>query len=451
MAMKYTVDMTTGSEFGHIMKFALPMLAGNLFQQLYNVTDSMIVGQILGPDSFAAVGATGSVTYFFYTLCIGLAMGAGILVSRSFGAGNHENVKKHIANSAYVTAVFGIAISILSALFTPQLLSLLNTPEEIFDASVGYMRISCMGTIAVAAYNWINSVMRSLGDTRTPLIFLVVASVLNVILDLLFILQFNMGVNGAALATIIAQAISAVLSIAFAFAKNPLFRFSRDTAAVSRAHIGKCISTGVPIAVQNAMVSVSMIFLQSIANSFGKTVVAAYTATMRVEQLVHQPFSSLGSAISAFTGQNVGAGKKERVIVGYRKCMLAGIVFSLVLLAVFMLFSGGIISLFVDEAEVVSIGDTALKISACFYIFLGAIHITRGMLNGAGDVSYAMINGIAEIAGRVGFALILVNIPSTGHLAVWGTTCLTWLLTGVMSYVRYKSGAWEKKAYPGDL
>lgn len=442
--MKYTTDMTVGSELSHIIRFALPMLAGNLFQQLYNIADSIIVGRYLGADALAAVGATGSITYFFYTLCIGLATGIGILISQNFGAGNLDNVKKYIANSAYVLGAFGIVISLFSAIFTPALLTMLNTPSEIFAASTGYMRISCLGTVAVAAYNWINSVMRSLGDSKTPLIFLVVASFLNVFLDLLFVVVFQMGVNGAALATILAQGVSAVGSIIFAFMKNPMFSLTKETAAFSRIHTSKCITTGIPIALQNAMVSVSMIYLQSVANSFGKTVVAAYTATMRVEQLVHQPFTSINAALSAFTGQNVGAGKEERVRKGYQQSMKAGTVFAIVLLIVFMLFSKAIISLFVDETEVIEIGAMALKISACFYIFLGAIHITRGLLNGAGDVRYAMINGFAEVGGRIGFAILLLNIPGTGYFAVWGTTCLTWLLTGIMSYARYKSGVWKK-------
>ena len=456
--MRYTTDMTKGNEFKHIITFALPMLAGNLFQQLYNIVDSIIVGRFLGSDALASVGATGSITYFFYTLCIGLAMGTGILISQRFGAGDHMAVKKYISNSAYVLGVFGVVISLLSVMATPFLLTMLKTPAEIFDASVGYMRISCAGTIAVVAYNWINAIMRSLGDSKTPLVFLVIASVLNVGLDLLFVVAFEMGVNGAALATIMAQGVSAIGSIIFAFAKNPMFKLDKETLKFDHRYALKCASTGIPIALQNALVSVSMIYLQSVANSFGKTVVAAYTATMRVEQLVHQPFSSLNAAISAFAGQNVGAGKRERVITGYKRSMMAGVVFALILLVFFGLFSESIIGVFVDKAEtveingelvnigaeVVSIGAMALKISACFYIFLGFIHVTRGLLNGAGDVRYALINGIAEVVGRIGFAAILVHIPETGYFAVWGTTCLTWVLTGVMSFVRYKSGAWEK-------
>ncbi|MBQ7782925.1 MAG: MATE family efflux transporter [Oscillospiraceae bacterium] len=431
--------MTDGSELRHILRFTLPLLAGNLFQQLYNIVDSVIVGKHLGYNALAAVGATGSVTYFFYTLCIGLAVGIGILIAQSFGGGRLDDVKKLIANSAYVLGGFGIIVSIASALAAPMLLKMLGTPDSIFDTAVGYMRISCAGTAAVAAYNWINAVLRSLGDSKTPLIFLIIASILNVVLDILFVMVLEMGANGAAWATITAQGISAAGSIIFAFYKNPCFSLARTDAVPNNEIMAKCIRTGTPIALQNAMVSVSMIYLQRTANRFGDTVIAAYTATMRVEQLIQQPFSSLSSAVSTFAGQNTGAGKHDRVIKGYKGSMKTSAVFAVVMLAVFMAFSPVIIGFFVDEPEVIAIGASALRLSACFYIFLGTIHTTRGLLNGTGDVGYALINGIAEVIGRIGFALILVQISAVGYFAVWGTTCLTWLLTAVMSLMRYKS------------
>ena len=431
--------MTDGSELGHILRFTLPLLAGNLFQQLYNIVDSVIVGKHLGYNALAAVGATGSITYFFYTLCIGLSVGIGILIAQSFGGGRLDDVKKLIANSAYVLGGFGIIVSIASALAAPLLLKMLGTPDSIFDAAVGYMRISCAGTAAVAAYNWINAVLRSLGDSKTPLIFLIIASILNVVLDILFVMVLEMGVNGAAWATVMSQGISAAGSIIFAFYKNPCFSLARTDAVPDNAIMAKCIRTGTPIALQNAMVSVSMIYLQRTANRFGDTVIAAYTATMRVEQLIQQPFSSLSSAVSTFAGQNTGAGKHDRVVKGYKGSMKASAVFAVAMLAVFMAFSPVIIGFFVDEPEVIAIGASALRLSACFYIFLGTIHTTRGLLNGTGDVGYALINGIAEVIGRIGFALILVQISAVGYFAVWGTTCLTWLLTAVMSLMRYRS------------
>ncbi|MGN0666104.1 MAG: MATE family efflux transporter [Huintestinicola sp.] len=446
----YVKDMTEGDELKHILRFTLPLLAGNIFQQLYNIVDSVIVGKYLGYSALASVGATGSITFLFYSLCIGLATGAGILTAQSFGAGLEKNVKRYISNSGYVALAFGLLISISSFCAAPFLLRLLKTPDNIFETSLGYMRIACSGTVAVSLYNWINSIMRSLGDSKTPLLFLIVASLLNAVLDVVFVVGLGMGVNGAAWATITAQGVSAVGSIIFAFCKNPCFRFTRENVLPDRNTILKCISTGVPIALQNSMISVSMVYLQRTANRFGDTVIAAYTATMRVEQLVQQPFSSFNAALSTFTGQNIGAGKTDRVITGYHKTLKASFVFAVFMLGVFLLFSRNIIGFFVDEPSVIDIGGKALKLSACFYGFLGVIHITRGLLNGAGDVMYAMINGFAEVIGRIGFAIILTSIPAVGCWAVWGTSGLTWLLTGVMSVVRYKQGKWRECYNNGD-
>ena len=443
----YTRNMTTGSELGHILRFTLPLLAGNLFQQLYNIVDSVIVGRYLGSTAFASVGETGSITFLFYNLCIGLATGAGILIAQSFGANRDRDVKRLIANSAYVLLVFGILISIVSVFCAPMLLLMLGTLDSIFDAALGYMKIACSGTVAVAAYNWINAVMRALGDSKTPLIFLIVASIVNVILDLLFVVGFGMGINGAAWATVAAQGIAAAGSIIFAFIKNPYFKLTRKLAKPHSSIIMRCIRTGVPVALQNSVISVSMIYLLRTANSFGnEDVIAAYTATMRVEQLIQQPFASLGAAVSTFTGQNIGAGQTERVRTGYNKSVKAVVIFSIVMLLIFLLFSRYIITVFVKEDAVIDIGAKALKLSACFYIPLGLIHITRGLLNGAGDVGYTMINGFSEVAGRVVFAIILVSINVIGYWAIWGTSCLTWALTGTMSVVRYKGGKWQNHA-----
>lgn len=441
----YVKSMTEGSEFGLILRFSVPLLVGNIFQQLYNVVDSAIVGKYLGSDKLAAVGSTGSITYLFFALCIGLATGAGILIAQRFGAGDRDSVKKLISNSAYVLVIFGIIVSVVSTLLAEPLLRLLNTPEHLLPDAVAYMQISCSGTIAVAMYNWINAVMRSLGDAKTPLYFLIFASILNAGLDLLFVVVFQMDVQGAALATIIAQGASAVGSMIFAFRKNPCFKLSREQFSLRPDIFGKCFVTGTPIALQNAFVSISMISLQSTANGFGENVMAAYTASMRVEQLVQQPFASLNVAVSTFVGQNIGAGKMERAVKGYRKSVLAGLIFALFMLALFMLFSYHIVGIFVDNPTVLEIGEKALKLTSLFYFPLGLIHITRGMLNGVGDVGFALLNGIVEVVGRIGFAFVLVNFTSLGHWSVWATTCLTWVITAIMSLARYRWGSWRKR------
>ncbi len=441
----YVKTMTEGSELGQILRFSIPLLVGNIFQQLYNIVDSAIVGKYLGSDKLAAVGSTGSITYLFFALCIGLATGAGILIAQRFGAGDNNAVKRLISNSAYLLLAFGVLVSVVSTFLAEPLLRMLNTPEHLLPDAVAYMQISCSGTVAVAAYNWINSVMRSLGDSRTPLYFLIFASLLNAGLDLLFVVVFQMDVQGAALATIIAQGISAIGSMIFAFKKNPCFKLSREQFSLRPEIFGRCFITGIPIALQNAFVSVSMISLQSTANGFGENVMAAYTASMRVEQLVQQPFASLNVAVSTFAGQNIGAGKPERAVKGYKKSVLAGLAFAVFMLLVFMFFSYNIVGIFVDEPEVLAIGEKALKLTSLFYFPLGLIHITRGMLNGAGDVGFALLNGIAEVVGRIGFAYILVNFTPLAHWSVWWTTCLTWVLTALMSVARYRWGRWRMR------
>lgn len=446
MANSMSKDMTKGSEASLILRFALPMLFGNLLQQLYNIADTIIVGKHLGDDALAAVGATGSITYFFYTFCLGMSIGAGVIVSQYFGAGENKKVKSAIVNSAVVTFVFSIIITVISVLSTRPLLEFLKTPSEFIDVSVGYMRIACMGTLAVAAYNWINAIMRSLGDTKTPLVFLGVASALNVLLDLLFVMVFEWGANGAAIATIIAQFVSAVGCIIYGFSKNSDMLLEKDDIKLDGAMAKKCVMVGVPIAVQNSTISVSMIALQRVTNTFGETVMAAYTATMRIEQLIQSFFSSLNAAVSAFTGQNTGASEENRVVKGYHVTVKMSFILSAVMLAVFWLFADIIVSAFVSGDNTISIAATGLRLNSCFYIFLGLIHTTRGFLNGAGDAGYAAINGLVEVVCRIIFSLILTKIAFIGHFGIWLTTCITWFVTGIISVLRYKQGIWKKKA-----
>lgn len=429
--------LTEGSEIKGIVLFTLPMLAGNLFQQLYNVVDSVIVGRFIGADALAAVGATGSMTYLFYTLCLGLGTGAGIMAAQSFGAKDAEHVKKTIVNSAYVIGITAILISVVSAFLARGMLRMLSTPDSVLDAATGYMQISCAGTIAVAAYNWIAFLLRSMGDSKTPLFFLIVSSILNAGLDLVFILLFDMGINGAAYATVIAQGISAVASIVFAFRTNRHFQLERKHFKVNPIICVQCLKTGIPIALQNALISVSMIVLQRTANSFGKNVMAAYTASMRVEQLIQQPYASLGSAMSTFTGQNYGAGKPERITRCYWKCVMMTLAFSILMTGLFLLFANVISGFFVEDAPVIAIAAKGLRLSCLFYFFLGLIHLTRGLLNGIGDVNFALINGLGEVVGRIGFSFLLANILAVGSISVWETSALTWILTMLLCVGRY--------------
>ena len=440
------VDLTNGKVMLSILRFSWPIFVGNAFQQLYNVADTVIVGKFLGDDALAAVGATGSITYLFYTLCMGLSVGTGIIISQYFGAGMLKQMKSAVFNSAVVTAIFAVGVSIVSVFLAEPLLSFLNTPAALLPSAAGYMRISCAGTIAVAAYNWINAVMRSLGDAKSPLFFLAAASVMNVILDLIFVIVFGWGINGAAVATIISQGCSAFFGIIYAFSKNKDIQLDKADIKPEKQMMFRCIRTGLPIAGQNAMISVSMVALQRVTNTFGETVMAAYTVSMRIEQFVQQPFSSLNAAVSTFTGQNIGAGKEERAVRGLRSALTISVIFAFAVLVLFAAFGRYIAGWFVTGSEVISIASKAVVMTAAFYWSLGAIHTTRGFLNGTGDTGYALVNGLAEVICRIGLSLVLTKIPSIGCWGIWLTTCFTWFATAAVSIIRYKSGKWKNRS-----
>ncbi|MGN0674585.1 MAG: MATE family efflux transporter, partial [Oscillospiraceae bacterium] len=391
-------------------------------------------------------GATGSITYLFYTLCIGLSVGAGVIVSQLFGSGDNKKMRSAVVNSAIVTAVFGIAVSIISVLGAEPVLRFLNVPDHLISNAAVYMKIACGGTLAVAAYNWINAMMRAVGDSKTPLIFLGIASVLNAVLDLLFVVVLDFGVSGAAYATVLAQGLSAVSCIIYCFGKGREIKLSSEDIKADKGMMLRCIKTGLPIAVQNGLISVSMTALQRVTNGFGENVMAAYTVSMRIEQFVQQPFSSLNAAVSTFTGQNIGAGKSERAVKGLRSAMKISTVFAFVVLILFILFSRQLTACFVSGDNVIYIASRAIVMTGCFYWALGIIHTVRGFLNGAGDTGYALVNGAAEVICRIGLSLLLTSVSFIGYWGIWLTTCCTWFVTAAVSVIRYKSGRWKDKA-----
>lgn len=446
MNERYVCDMTKGNEAGLLLRFALPMLVGNIFQQLYNMVDSIIVGKFVSSNALGAVGVVGNLNFLFFSLCLGLTSGIGILISQFFGAGKDDYVKKIIANSIYIITAAGALMSIVGVAFAKPILTLMNTPEANMKDAVTYMQIVCGATIVVALYNGISSILRALGDSKTPLIFLIVASFINVGLDLLFVLVFHWGVAGAAWATVVAQLISSVGSVLFALWKNPYLQLEKRHFTTDSDIIKKSFQIGLPVAGQNALIAFSCVALQSVVNNYGSTVMAAYTATSRVEQLVQQPFGSLGTAVSTFAGQNAGAGKYDRVSTSCKKSTLIVLFFSLLMIAVMFLFGEPIVKLFVNESDVIAIGAKGLRITSLMYFALGMIYVMRGMLNGVGDAAYAMVNGLTEVIGRIGFAYLLMAIPAIGMWGVWYTNGLTWILAGSAGVIRFFQGKWKTKS-----
>lgn len=434
---EYVMDMTEGSSMKLIMRFSVPLLIGNLFQQVYSLVDSIVVGRHLGANALGGVGSVGMISFLFFSLCNGMTSGIGVVISRYFGAKKDEQVKKAIANALFVILAVGALMSILGFGFAGPLIRLMKTPAETFDYAYTYMRITCGFTMAVAIYNGISAVLRALGDSKTPLIFLMVSSAINVVLDIVFVIYMDMGVAGAAYATVLSQILSGVGSICYAVKTNPYFRLKRCHFKFDKEIIKEDFNIGIPMAVQTSMISISCSILQTLINGYGPEVMAAYTATGKVEEIIFQPFSSLGLALSTFAGQNCGARKYERVRRAVWQTELITLALGAALFCLIAVFRENVVGFFVTEENVIRLGAKGLVISGSMYIALGTIYTMRGALNGMGDVVFSMLNGALEVGGRIVFALILMYVIKMGFWGVWYTNIFTWIVIALTASVRF--------------
>lgn len=433
-----TLNMTEGNPVKLILIFSIPLLIGNIFQQFYNLADSIIVGKFIGAQALAAIGVTGSITFFFFAICNGFGNAGGILVSQSFGRGDSQEVKNCIVNTGYIMITFPFIVGITAFFLAKPLLVFLNTPEDVFKDSLQYLKLMCVGLLFVSVYNYVSSMMRALGDSRTPLYFLIFTCCLNIGLDFLFVCGLKKGVIGAGIATLISQFVSNILCLFWAFKFNPYFQFSKANLKVNRSVIFRTIKLGVPLSLQFSLIAISCMALQRVVNAFGAITVAAFTATSRVEQIIHQPYQTLSAALATFCGQNYGAKKYDRTIKGYHRTLLMMAIFTLVMVPLIQLFGEPITSIFVDDIEVIKMGAKAMRITSIFYVFLGMIYIIRGILNGLGDAFFALLNGIVEVLGRFIAPILLVKIPGVDVWGIWWSVGIVWFLAGGTAWIRYK-------------
>ena len=439
------LNMTQGNPTRLLIYFAIPMLIGNLFQQLYSLTDSVIVGQFLGSDKFAAVGTTGPVTFLFFSICNGISSGAGIVTAQYFGAGQFERTKRAIANAAYIMLAASFVMGTVAFFAAPLVLSLMQVPDNLMNDATTYMRMSCIGVPLVAVYNYSSSMLRSLGDSKTPLYFLIFSTFLNIALDLLFVCVFHMDVFGAALATIIAQIISGAGCLLYAIRHNPYFHLTREDMQPDKVIIRQSVKLGLPLALQWSLISISSTALQTFVNSNGETAMAAFTAINRIEQLVHMPYGSISAALATYAGQNYGAHDMKRVKEGFRHGMMISTVFTVILMLAYQLLNEPIMHIFVQEEDVIRMGAGALRLTSWFYIFLSIIYMSRGILNGVGDAMFALINGVVEVICRIALPMVIVAMfPEIGTDAIWWTAAVTWTISAAFCMLRYVT--WRKKA-----
>ncbi|WP_302626264.1 MATE family efflux transporter [uncultured Eubacterium sp.] len=440
---RFVKDMTVGTPYKLLLQFAIPLFIGNIFQQLYNMVDSVIVGNFVSANALGAIGTTGSLHFFFFSLVAGLSVGIGIIVSQFFGAGNEEKVKDTIGSTVWIISICSVIMSLIGFFAARPVLVLLQTDPVILNDAVAYLRVTSIGICCMGFYNGVSSILRALGDSKTPLFFLIFASIINVVLDFLFVLAFGWGVIGVGIATAFAQFLSAVMCMIYAYKSNTYFKLKKRNFKLQGNIVKKSLRLGVPVALQNALIAFSLIVLQAIVNSYGANFTTAFTIVSRIETLIQQPFMSLGAAVSTYTGQNLGAEKIERVVKGFNAANVINTVFAFFVIGVFWIFTSQIVSIFGRDVDVLKIAIDGLRITSCFYLFLGLIYPTRNVLNGAGDAMFSLFTGIIECIGRVGFAYPLTLIPFMGSYGVFYATGLTWLLNGVFSLLRYKRGKWK--------
>ena len=447
------VDMTEGNPVKQIVVFTIPMLLGNIAQQLYNTVDSIIVGKFVGDNALAAVGSAGPIFNLMLVLFIGISVGATIMVSQYFGARNREALSRSIGCCTTMTVIASGIIMIVGSLLAHPLLKLLNTPESIIIWCRNYLIILSLGSVGCGLYNILSGVLRGLGDSVSALIYLLVATLLNIVLDYCFVAYLGLGVAGVALATIIAQMVSAVLCIRKLLHMTNLFDFKMEYLKPEREYAGSLIRLGFPSGVTQAIMSMSMIVVQSLTNSFGELFIASNVIVMRIDGFVMLPAFSFGTAMTTYAGQNIGAGKMDRVTKGARQGTLVAMGISAFLTLMILIFGRNIMGIFTDTGELIDLSYRMMRILAVGYILMEVTQCLSGIMRGAGDTITPMwISIVNSIAVRVPLAYLLVHLTKTPELPqgdcgmMYVSLVLTWTIGAMLTLLFYRVGKWKTKA-----
>ena len=427
-----------------LLSFSLPMMLGNLFQQLYTMTDSVIVGRFVGEDALAAVGASYALTSVFIAVAIGGRVGSSVLVSRAFGSRRYSEMKDAVSTSLIAFLVVSALLAAFGYILADGIMRALNTPQDIHSDSVLYLRIYFLGLPFLFMYNVLSSVFNALGRSRIPLYFLIFSSLLNVVLDLLMVAVFDMGIGGAAWATLIAQGVSACLS--FAVLIRLLSSYDeRQSSLFSFTMLHRVIVLAIPSILQQSTVSIGMMLVQSVVNRFGSQVLAGYSAGMRIENIATVPMVSIGNAMSSYTAQNLGARREDRVKQGYLASYLMVAFFSLVIIAVLEVFPLQLVNMFIGSDGTALARDTGvayLRFMGWFFALIGFKMATDGVLRGSGDVKVFTAANLVNLTTRVLFSFLLA--PVIGVAAVWYIVPVGWLFNWMISFIGYRKGIWRR-------
>lgn len=430
MASNTTKDMTTGSSMKLILGFAVPLLMGMLFQQVYSLVDTIIVGRFLGVNALAAVGATGSINFLIIGFCLGLCNGFALPVAQRFGAKDYDGLRKYVGNSAVLSVIIGGTITVFTVVFCRNILQIMDTPADIIDLSYNYIVVIFAGIPATLLYNILSSHLRSLGDSVTPVAFLILSACLNIGLDLLFIVTFHWGVFGASFATVLSQLVSGVLCLVFIIIRFDILHLKRDDWRLDPAYVRNLLVMGLPMGFQYSITAIGSVILQAAVNSLGSIAVASMTAASKISMFVVCPFDALGSTMATYGGQNVGAGKLERLAKGLRSAVILGAIYSAVIFVVVYFFGENMIQIFLSPTEenaatVLVWAKEFLVINAAFYFPLALVNIVRFLIQGMGFSGFAVFAGVFEMVARTIVGLFLV--PVFGFVAACFAGPLAWI------------------------
>lgn len=430
-------DMTVGSPGKMILQFTFPLFIGNVFQQLYNMADTIIVGKFVGANALAAVGSTGTIMFLIIGFLQGLTAGFTVPTAQKFGAGDLKAMRKTVGSAAILSAIVSVIMTVVSMLGMKSLLHLLNTPSDIFQDAYSYIMVICAGIFAQVLYNLLASILRALGNSKIPLYFLILAAGLNVVLDLLFIIVFHMGAVGAAYATVISQGVSGVLCLIYIVKKVPVLKMKKDDWKMNGHLVKVQFGVGFPMALQYSITAIGSMMMQSALNILGSVVIAGFTAGSKIEQLVTQAYVALGTTMATYSAQNMGAGKIDRIRKGFKNAMIIGTIYSIVT-SIFVMTAGKYLTpLFLSEnlGEIMGYVDIYLKCVGMFFIPLAIVNIFRNGIQGMGYGLLPMMAGVAELIGRGVVAIIASQKRS--YVGVCMASPVAWILAGGLLLVMY--------------
>lgn len=444
-------DMTIGPPWRRIAEFAVPMLVGNLAQQLYSTVDTIVVGKYVGDLALSAVGSAGPILNLMLALFVGVATGAGIVVSQFFGAKDRENLSRTIGNCLTLAAIASLATMVIGPLLTRPLLQLLNTPDTIIDWCASYLKIFFLGAAGFTFYNILSGILRGMGDSLSALAFLLLSTVLNIGLDIWFVAGFGMGVPGVSLATILAQIISAVFCFIKLLHMKDVFVLRMSDLKMTKAHAMRIIQLGIPSGITQAIFSVSMLVVQTLTNSMGEMVIACSVIVMRVDGFAMMPNMTFGNSMSVYAGQNVGAGKADRVVQGTRQGVVLAAATSAIITVVLLFFGHNLMYLFTETEALIDLSVRMLRILAVGYIAMAVSQVLGGVMRGAGDtVSPMWISLFTTVALRIPIAYGLAYLTRSPEFpmgrpeALFGSLLITWVVGVGIHYLVYRIGPWKK-------